>query len=128
MKKITLLIDDTKDGDALIVMLELAKQAGIAILGIKEEKEKIPEPLPEGMRNHYFTFGTGYTQPLRKGWVRIIAKDWDDACNKFIRHFAPIGMREGCINCAGMYDEENFKQTIMYTDSNLGETEHFCIK
>lgn len=47
-------------------------------------------------QNYYFTFGQSHVQtdgtPMKDYWVRVIAKDYDDARRLFVERFSSICM------------------------------------
>lgn len=73
-------------------------------------------------KTFYFTYGIE-EQPYVGGWTEIVAEDLATACAAF-RAYHP-DRTPGLLNCAIVYDEENFKKTCMYENgSNLGATCH----
>lgn len=70
----------------------------------------------------YFTYGfEGH--PFVGGWTEVEAKDYDQAVDLFCM-VHPRKSENDCVNCAGIYDEERFKKTTMYTNGNLGAFMH----
>ena len=59
------------------------------------------------MAKFYFPYGTD-GQPFFGGWTEVDAPD---------RH---PDKTEGLLNCSSVYDEEHFKLTEMYRESNFG--------
>lgn len=52
------------------------------------------------------------------GWTEVEAPDSHAACAAF-RAYHP-DKTEGLVNCSSIYDEEKFKLTGMYRESNFG--------
>ena len=69
------------------------------------------------MAKFYFTYGTD-GQPFFGGWTEVDAPDCRSACSAF-RTYHP-DKTEGLLNCSSVYDEEHFKLTEMYRESNFG--------
>ena len=69
------------------------------------------------MAKFYFTYGTD-GQPFFGGWTEVEAPDAHAACAAF-RAYHP-DKTEGLVNCSSIYDEEKFKLTGMYRESNFG--------
>ena len=79
-----------------------------------------------GLQNYYYTFGTDEEYPFKGGWVVIQAPTRQAASRIFSSYFPD---RDGStfLNCAFVYNEEQFKKTSMYEDNdNLGAGCH-CI-
>lgn len=74
---------------------------------------------------YYFTFGSNKTQPFMGGWTVVHADSWEEAVNKFCEVHPKTA--DGSINCAFMYDENEFKRTKMYTNGNCGKFEQEVI-
>ena len=69
----------------------------------------------------YFTYGTSKSQPFQGGWTVVNAESRDDAIKLFNQHH-PV-TEQGLVNCSSIYDEETFKNTIMYKrNDNFGKT------
>ena len=76
------------------------------------------------MQKFYFTFGSSTTFPYQNGWIIINADDLSSACDYFRKMF-PNPRNKDIVNCAFIYSEEEFKETIMYKyNSNLGANCH----
>ena len=72
----------------------------------------------------YFTYGTdGY--PYVGGWTEVDAPDGHAACAAF-RAYHPDKI-EGLLNCASVYNEDDFQQTEMCQDGNFGSQCHEVI-
>lgn len=69
------------------------------------------------MAKFYFTYGTD-GQPFFGGWTEVEAPDAHAACAAF-RAYHP-DKTEDLVNCSSIYDEEKFKLTEMYRESNFG--------
>lgn len=69
-------------------------------------------------RKFYFTYGTDGKQPFVGGWTEVEASDLTLACEAF-RLYHP-DRTPGLLNCSSVYDEEQFRRTRMYTESNFG--------
>lgn len=75
------------------------------------------------MKDFYFTYGSSESMPYKGGWSIVKANDRDQAIEIF-RAVHPNAPNSVCVNCAGIYTEEHFKETSMYKkDDNLG---HNC--
>lgn len=77
------------------------------------------------LRNYYFTYGTDYNYPYQSGWTRILAPTRPCAIALFRAYHPDIFL--DTINCAGIYDEEEFKDTSMYKHGNFGAKENEAI-
>ena len=71
------------------------------------------------MQKFYFTFGSSPTFPFENGWIIINADCKNDAC-KYFMNLYPNPRNPDIINCAFIYSEDEFKDTIMYENGNLG--------
>ena len=70
------------------------------------------------MSKFYFTYGTS-GQPFFGGWTEIQAADLTAACKLFRSHHPD--RTKGLLNCSSVYDEKQFRQTIMaQPDGNFG--------
>lgn len=74
------------------------------------------------MSKFYFTYGTSRQFPYQGGWTEVEAANERAACAAF-RVYHP-DVNEGCLNCGGVYTEEVFKKTRMYTEGNFGARCH----
>lgn len=77
------------------------------------------------VNTYYFTFGTDGTQPYRGGWVKVYAFDRLQACEAFRREY-PDKIK-GLLNCAGIYCEDYFEDTVMFKNGNFGAYCHDVI-
>ena len=75
---------------------------------------------------YYFTYGQNETQPFMGGWTVVHANSYAEAIDKF-NTIHPM-TKGGFINCAFVYDENEFKQTKMYTNGNFGKFEQEVIE
>jgi len=78
--------------------------------------------------NFYFTYGDAPgVFPFEGGWSRIVANTLEDAIKK---HVSKYGYTEdNFLRCAGIYTEERFRETVMYTiGSNRDMGEHEVIE
>jgi len=73
-----------------------------------------------GDKKFYFTYGSE-GHPFPGGWTLVKALDREMACAIF-RAFHPDHI-PGLVNCCGIYGEDEFKKSKMYTNGNLG---HRC--
>mgnify|MGYP000859795895 FL=1 len=73
---------------------------------------------------YYFTYGT-HGQPFSGGWTVVNANSYTEAIDKF--NAVHPKTKDGFINCAFVYDENEFKQTKMYTNGNFGKFEQEVI-
>ena len=72
------------------------------------------------MPKFYFTYGRNPAFPFTDGWTEIEAPDQHTAA-KLFREIHPDRLgSEGVLNCAFVYEEDYFKNTKMYQDSNFG--------
>lgn len=75
------------------------------------------------MSNFYFTYGTNSDFPFYGGWTRIIASSEREAREAFTMVHPN---RDGCLNCAMVYTQEEWETTQMYqkgTNCGYGEYE-----
>lgn len=72
------------------------------------------------MSKFYFTYGTDPAYPFRDGWTEIEAPDQNTAAELFQEIHPDRPGSEGILNCAFVYEEDSFKSTKMYQDSNFG--------
>lgn len=70
---------------------------------------------------YYFTFGPNENFPYRNGWVKISAKNEDDARDAFAKRYGHTP--EGFLPCAFVYDKKRFKTTSMPEKGNFNA---FC--
>ena len=70
-------------------------------------------------RRFYFTYGESENQPYVRGWTVVEAETLKDAKKAYIAYH-PL-TSEGFIPCAGIYLEEEFKETVMYRTEELRE-------
>lgn len=73
------------------------------------------------VNKYYFTYGCDKEeskQPFEGGWTEIVLpEDLGENCAR--RLFSLIHPKDdGFLNCAGVYSEEDFKNTRMYTKGN----------
>lgn len=72
----------------------------------------------------YVTFGTN-GQIYDGGWIRINAENREEAIEKMIERYGEENFNEhGLYRFAFMYTEEEFKETEMYQNGNMGVYEH----
>lgn len=71
-------------------------------------------------KKFYFTYGTE-GHPFPGGWTLIYAPDRNTA-EEIFKLFHKCRTRD-LLNCCGVYDEETFKRTAMWTNGNCG---HRC--
>lgn len=76
------------------------------------------------MQKFYFTYGSE-GQPFTGGWTEVNAPDRLRACAAF-KAFHPC-KTEGILNCSGVYNEGDFRQTKMFESGNLGACCHEVI-
>lgn len=69
------------------------------------------------MARFYFTYGIS-GHPFMGGWTVVFADDIDAACLAF-RAYHPDKI-EGVLNCAFVYDNEQFEKTEMPQKGNFG--------
>lgn len=75
---------------------------------------------------YYFTYGQNETQPFVGGWTVVNANSYIEAIDKF--NAVHPTTKDGFINCAFVYDENEFKRTKMYTSGNCGKFEQEVIE
>ncbi len=74
------------------------------IEGIMEKADKT-----EGRETFYFSFGTSDHFPFKLGWVEVRgAEDRMEACEMYSSHYPK---RDGLINCAFVYNEDEWKKS-----------------
>lgn len=73
------------------------------------------------MNNYYFTFGLGGV--YRGGWVRILSNSLRDAQTKFKEKYGLAAYKGKCLNYCFAYTEEEFYNTRMIEEGNLGHYE-----
>lgn len=73
------------------------------------------------METFYFTYGTE-GQPFYGGWTEIEAPDMRSACGLF-RAVHP-DREDGFLNCSSVYEEDDFKKSVMYKYGNFGARCH----
>lgn len=69
---------------------------------------------------YYFTYGSE-GQPYVGGWTEIELEGGGsfNTAIEIFRSIHPDGVN-GYVNCAGIYTEDHFKSTRMFTKGNLG--------
>ena len=72
-------------------------------------------------KTFYYTFGSDEQFPYKNGWVEVIAESHEEADKKFRRRFTDV--HTGILNCAFVYTEDDFPETIMAQNGNL---QGFC--
>ena len=70
------------------------------------------------MAKYFFTFGTDEEFPFYGGWVEIESGNEFMARRVFSAHYP--NRDNGCLNCAFVYPEAQFKGTRMYAEGNFG--------
>lgn len=70
------------------------------------------------MPKFYFTYGTDPAYPFQGGWTEVEAPDRPSACTAFKMYHPDASPLHP--NCAGIYNEEQFQATEMYTKDNFG--------
>lgn len=68
---------------------------------------------------YYFTYGSNETQPFVGGWTVVNANSYIEAIDKF-NAVHPM-TKDGFINCAFVYTEEEFLETSMSKNGNFGK-------
>ena len=68
----------------------------------------------------FYTFGSR-GQAHIGGWIEIMANSREEADRIFIKKYP---LKDGLLNCAFIYTEEDFKRTIMYKHGNFGRGCH----
>lgn len=75
---------------------------------------------------YYFTYGgEGTNQPFVGGWTVVHACGINEAIKRFCRIHPKT--TDGFINCAFIYDEEEFAKSNMLENGNFGRFEHEVI-
>ena len=72
------------------------------------------------MPKFYFTYGTDPSYPFHGGWTEIEALDRPTACNLFQAYHPNRPGSAGSLNCADIYNEDEFMRTDMLLDGNFG--------
>ena len=67
------------------------------------------------MKNYYFTFGSDERFPFQHGCVQVVASNRSEAVNIFNAKYPPRD-KQGLVNCAFIYDEEEFKEAVEHLD------------
>lgn len=76
------------------------------------------------MPKFYFTYGSDERFPFQYGWTEIEALSYELACAAF-RAFHPDRDPEvRCLNCADVYTEEQFKDTLEWVGVNYRDRCH----
>ena len=78
------------------------------------------------MNNVYFTYGTDKQYPFQCGWSLVIAESFETALMLFDSYHPR--RENGCINCAFIYNEEEFYKSGMAEKGNFGAKCHEIIK
>jgi len=79
------------------------------------------------MKKYYFTYGSSPEYPYYGGWTVVETDTNQSGAIDIYRAYHPDINKDGeivYVNCAGIYDEEYFENTRMYTNGNLGYFEH----
>ncbi len=72
------------------------------------------------MPQFYFTYGLSPQFPFRDGWTEVEAPDDFTAAAMFRAVHPDRPGDKDVLNCAFLYEEEEFKSTEMYKDPNFG--------
>lgn len=75
----------------------------------------------EKLKKFIFTFGAPERHPYHDGWVDVIAPNIDLARKTFLHKYP---LQDGLMCCLGIYREEDFRATDMYTNGNYGKYWH----
>ena len=75
---------------------------------------------------YYFTYGQNETQPFVGGWTVVNANSYIEAIDKF-NAVHPM-TKDGFINCAFVYTEEEFLETSMSKNGNFGKFQQEVIE
>jgi len=87
---------------------ELAQaSAAMKANGCMSFEEMITAVEINGLQCFYYTFGSDEKFPYRNGWVIVLARDWQDAHQKFSARLPD--RRENTLNCAFFYDAEKWR-------------------
>lgn len=78
------------------------------------------------MKSFFFTYGTDEKYPFYGGWTRVNAPDRHTACGLF-KLVHPCRDNVHLLNCASVYDEEQFHKTEMYESGNFDRRCHEVI-
>ena len=73
------------------------------------------------IKNYYFTYSSWEGYPYNNGWTKIEAPSRKIAVEIF-REIYP-DKNEGLVNCASIYEEEQFQKTDMWRKGNRGAHE-----
>ena len=66
----------------------------------------------------YFTYGTSDKMPFKGGWSIAEGKSYEECLALY--KVAHPQEDPTCVNCAFIYTEDEFKETSMYKDGNMG--------
>ena len=66
------------------------------------------------MPKFYFTYGSDERFPFQRGWTEIEAPGYALACAAFREYHPDRDPEEPCLNCADVYTEEEFRDTMEY--------------
>lgn len=75
------------------------------------------------MAKYYYTYGSDREYPFIGGWTEVEAVS-RKAANKLFRMVHP-DKTPGILNCASVYTEEQFNNTIMPVQGNF---DRFCVE
>lgn len=89
-------------------------------------EDMFPELLndKEPLQSFYYTFGTAEQFPHKRGWVEIRAEDRACADKLFRAHYPD--KHPGILNCAFVYDKEQFDRLQEEVYKNLSAEERVC--
>lgn len=71
------------------------------------------------MNKYYYTFGTSKQFPYTRGYVIVYAFNQEQANDKFRKRFPDFN--KGIINCAFIYNEEEFNIILKRLVKDYGE-------
>lgn len=69
---------------------------------------------------YYFTYGSDKSFPYQSGWTMVLAQNRLAAVAAFDVYHPRSESAYGCVNCADIYEAEEFEATKMYHQGNRG--------
>lgn len=104
-----------EDGDVILIGTVFHKRNADEIQGLLNEDYRAHKR----EKKFYFTMGCrSEWMPYKKGWVTVYAKSREEAQEIYNKKF---GLTEyGSARYSFMYNEEQFRATIMYKEGNFG--------
>ena len=76
------------------------------------------------MPKFYFTYGSDERFPFQGGWTEVEAPSYALACAIFREYHPAYDPDNPCLNCADVYTEEQFGDTIEWVGANYRDRCH----